>query len=185
MTTTAKLTLEAFLAMAEEKPYREFIDGEAVPKPMAGMTHMLLQRLFIRLFESLFPRERWRDFGQEWRCTFGPAGAERSFVPDFLYLHGAPNVARETIFAPPMLAVEILSPDQPISRLVDKITYYLMHGVLLVWLVDPFARTITVFTPDRPARTLRPGDVLEGGGVIPGFAVPVTDVFAELEFEAE
>lgn len=185
MTTTARLTLEEFLAMEEEKPYREFIDGEVVPKPMPGKTHMILQRLLIRLFESFFPRSRRYDFGQEWRCTFGPKGAQRSFVPDFLYLPGARTAFRETIFAPPQIAVEILSPGQSAGRLADKIMFYVANGVLLVWLIDPFERTIMVFMPGRSARTLHLDDTLDGDDVIPGFSVAVEDIFAELDDETD
>jgi Uma2 family endonuclease len=55
---------------------------------------------------------------------------------------------------------------------------YLQAGVCLVWLVDPDARTITVFRPDAAMNMLSAGDTLDGGDVLPGFAVPVVDFFA-------
>ena len=58
---------------------------------------------------------------------------------------------------------------------------YFRAGVRLVWMVDRFARTITTYTAVDQLRVLTEGDVLDGGAVLPGFAVPVRDVFAELD----
>jgi Uma2 family endonuclease len=63
----------------------------------------------------------------------------------------------------------------------DKIQFYLLYGVRLVWAVDPEARTITVFAPGREARTLATGDTLDGEDVLPGFTVAVDDIFAQLQ----
>ena len=74
-----------------------------------------------------------------------------------------------------------MSPGQSATRFADKIVFYLLYGVRLVWAIDPESRSITVFAPGREARTLSTGDTLDGEDVLPGFTVPVDDIFAQLQ----
>ena len=58
---------------------------------------------------------------------------------------------------------------------------YFRAGVRLVWVADPGARTVDVYTaPDQVTR-LTEADTLDGGGVLPGFTLPLRDWFAELD----
>ncbi len=68
--------------------------------------------------------------------------------------------------------------------LLDKIQFYLLKGVRLIWVLDPAAATIAVLTPGEEARTLRSGDSLDASDVLPGFSVPVADIFARLVLDA-
>jgi len=53
---------------------------------------------------------------------------------------------------------------------------YLAVGVV-VWLIDPVARTVEIYTPGHAVVTLNDGQTLSGGDVLPGFSVPVKDLF--------
>ena len=55
---------------------------------------------------------------------------------------------------------------------------WLDAGVRLVWVVDPPARTVTVYGPDQVPRVLREGDELDGGEVLPDFRLPLSAIFA-------
>ena len=63
-------------------------------------------------------------------------------------------------------------PDLPHMRL---------QAFFTVLLFQFLARTSLVFAPREEPRTLRRGDTLDGGEVLPGFAVPVDDIFAQLQ----
>jgi Uma2 family endonuclease len=78
----------------------------------------------------------------------------------------------------PDLAAEVIAPDDLASVMVDKTLTYLDAGVRLVWVVDPWQRIVTVYTPDGLARILREDDVLDGRDVLPGLALPVAELFA-------
>jgi Uma2 family endonuclease len=78
----------------------------------------------------------------------------------------------------PDLVAEVISPSQTLPQLQQKATVWLRHGVQVVWLVIPEARTIEVWRPDSDLRTLREGDVLGGEDVLPGLAIPVRTIFA-------
>jgi Uma2 family endonuclease len=50
--------------------------------------------------------------------------------------------------------------------------------VRLVWLIDPETLTVTVFRQDAAPKSIGEGDTLDGGDVLPGFSVPVAEIFA-------
>ncbi len=77
----------------------------------------------------------------------------------------------------PNLAVEVLSPGYTKREMAEKLDDYFGSGCELAWLVDPASKTIRVFTNPHSETTLRPGDILDGGTVLPGFTVEVGDVF--------
>jgi Uma2 family endonuclease len=81
----------------------------------------------------------------------------------------------------PDLAVEVLSPSNTVQEMDRKLRDYFAAGVRLVWYVDPVARTIQVFTAVDQVALLREDDTLTGDPVVPGFALPLRNLFAELE----
>ena len=79
----------------------------------------------------------------------------------------------------PDLAVEVLSKGNTRAEMARKLREYFEAGTRLVWMVDPKARTVRVHTgpTTRQSTVLKLGDTLDGGDVLPGFAVPVADLF--------
>jgi Uma2 family endonuclease len=103
-------------------------------------------------------------------------------MPDVAFVRAdrlPPETVRER-FMPlaPDFAVEVLSPSNRIGEIRKKIALYQRAGVPLVWLVDPRARAVTVYAAGQEPRTLRAGETLDGGDVVPGFHLPVADIFA-------
>jgi Uma2 family endonuclease len=89
-------------------------------------------------------------------------------LPDSLW-RGAPD-----------LAVEVLSPDDRQADVAAKVRQYLSHGVTLVWVIDPSARTVTVHRPATPPEILTGDSMLDGGNVLAGFEVPTGRLFSEI-----
>lgn len=79
----------------------------------------------------------------------------------------------------PDLCIEIKSPANSIVSLREKAQYYLANGGRAVWLVYPAQRIIEVYTADE-VQLLTEADTLTGGEVLPGFSLPVAEVFADL-----
>lgn len=77
----------------------------------------------------------------------------------------------------PDVAVEVVSPSNSLAEMHDKVLTYLEAGVRMVLVLEPTRRTVTVHTPDRRSHTLLPDETLDGGDVLPGFAVLVADLF--------
>src|SRR5215212_10088784 len=177
MATTAKLTLEEFLALPETKPASELIDGEAVQKPMPTWAHGIIQRLISYVLTAYLRARPIGEAGSENRCILGSAGAERPYVPDFIFVRGDRfRPADRYFYGAPDLAVEILSPDDRMVNVMDKLRFYLAHGVRLVWLIDPDRRTVAVMMPPDVTRILTEEETLDGGDVLPGFACMVREI---------
>jgi Uma2 family endonuclease len=79
---------------------------------------------------------------------------------------------------PPDLAVEVISPTDKRADIAQKQRLYEQAGVPLVWWVDPEARTVSVHRPGQPPEMLDESMVLDGGDVLPGFTLPVAQIFA-------
>jgi Uma2 family endonuclease len=80
----------------------------------------------------------------------------------------------------PDLAVEILSPGNTKGEMARKLKEYFLAGTRLVWYVDPDARSVTVYTSPDEFKTLTEGDTLNGGEVLPGFSVPLKQLFVRV-----
>jgi Uma2 family endonuclease len=78
---------------------------------------------------------------------------------------------------PPILAVEVSSPNDRPGRMNAKIQEYLTNGVKLVWQVDYEEQNVTVYRPDKMMEIVRADGELTGGGELPGLAIKVADIF--------
>ena len=77
----------------------------------------------------------------------------------------------------PTLAIEVISPNDRYTEVNEKVADYLAAGTRMVVVVNPRNRTVNVHTPDNTI-TLTMGDTLDGGDVVPGWQMPVADIFS-------
>ncbi|MDX2139197.1 MAG: Uma2 family endonuclease [Chloroflexota bacterium] len=162
----------------------ELVQGVLLTMPPASTKHSMLSQ-FVAFLIQLHDR----DHQLGGRVTGEQGGYLLSSNPDTVR---APDVGyickvrlglhREGPYFPaaPDLAVEIVSGESA-SELQEKIDEYFAHGARLVWAFFPKTRTIHVYTSATNIHILKAGDTLNGGGVLPGFSVPVSDIFAVLE----
>lgn len=78
------------------------------------------------------------------------------------------------------LAVEILSESNTRAEMASKRREYFGSGTLLVWEINPVSESVAVYqAPDDPDayRTLTRADTLDGGTVLPGFTLPLHELF--------
>jgi Uma2 family endonuclease len=107
-----------------------------------------------------------------------PGDEHNDRLPDVSYYADAskPLIERGPTPYMPDLAVEVKSPDDTLPEMREKAAYYLAHGSRLVWLVYTEKRLVIVLTADTED-ILSEADTLDGGDVIPGFKLPVRDIF--------
>jgi Uma2 family endonuclease len=77
----------------------------------------------------------------------------------------------------PDLVVEVLSPTDRPGDIWRRVGEHLEAGARLVWVLDPNTTSAAVFPPDGWPILLGPDDVLDGGDVVPGFRLPLREVF--------
>jgi Uma2 family endonuclease len=78
----------------------------------------------------------------------------------------------------PDLAIEVVSPHDRYSEVKAKVREYLAAGTAMVIVVDPDDRTVAVYRPERAPLELADVDVIDGEDVVPGWKLPVRDIFA-------
>jgi Uma2 family endonuclease len=79
---------------------------------------------------------------------------------------------------PPRLVVEVLSPNDKMTRVHTRIGQFFKRGVEMVWVLDPEVRCVTVFLPDSYPTVHDENEELSGGAVLPDFRCRVSEFFA-------
>jgi Uma2 family endonuclease len=160
----------------------ELVDGVLVEKVMGYPEACLTTDLIFVL--RLYLREN--DLGY----VVAPDGPTRLFaglvrMPDLAFVSWDKVPTKEYPSTPianvvPNLAVEVLSEGNTRGEMERKRKEYFLAGVELLWVVDPAKRTVDIYTAPDVATTLREQDTLDGGTVLPGFALPLKQLFARL-----
>jgi Uma2 family endonuclease len=126
------------------RPDCDYVDGVLVERNVGEIDHQMAQQELV-----FFLRERRKLWGifpvQELRVQVSPT---RYRVPDVLVvLGGRPD--EQVLTNPPFLCVEILSPEDRVSRMWDRIGDYLRFGVRYVWVIDPYRQKAWIHTADE------------------------------------
>jgi Uma2 family endonuclease len=80
----------------------------------------------------------------------------------------------------PDLGVEVLSESNTRAEIQQKLTEYFESGTRLVWIIDPPTRSVAVYqaATEEPVRVIHEHEDVEGGSVLPGFTLAVSQLFA-------
>jgi Uma2 family endonuclease len=98
-------------------------------------------------------------------------------APDFAYKR-TPTSNEYPDPEPPLWVVEIISPTDKPSDIRKKRQIYRQAGILY-WEMYPDVRGVDVYPPGQPMREVGIDDTLDGGDVLPGFTLPVRELFAQ------
>ena len=177
------MTLEEFLALPEEKPYLEFVNGEVQAKPMPNINHGLTVAQLVLLLGTYLRESREGRVVTEVRYATMTAVDQRVFLPDINVIPAAelPGMPRTgPVRTHPAFAIEVLSPEHRPGRIADRVQFYMRNGTRLLWIVDPEDESITVFRQDTDSHTYVPGDIIDAVPVLSAFALDVAALFAAL-----
>jgi Uma2 family endonuclease len=181
MVATRRVTIEEFASLPLQGRW-ELIDGEPVEmSPSADESSSIGATIIGFLIPFVRPRRLGRVYGADGGFVLFPDRATVR-VPDVAFVRAerAPQGRARKSFPrlAPDLVVEVLSPSDSTSEVVAKLEMYQEAGVPLIWLVDPDKMTVTVIEAGSPTTVLGRDDILDGGNVLPGFSVPVAELFA-------
>ena len=169
------MTPEEYLALPEEKPYLEYIDGVVLQKPMPNEDHgELAGELILHL--KLWMKTHKGRLGPEVRARLGDLPNFR--LPDVSYWK--PGIVRGNE-APPTLAVEFRSKDQTLAELRRKCEFLRSSGVEACWLIDPVSRKAEIFEGKRNSVAI---ETLKAD-CLPSFELELADLFAVLDDTGE
>lgn len=80
----------------------------------------------------------------------------------------------------PDLAAEVVSPNDLAEEIIQKLLEYFQAGVRLVWVVYPQQQLVYVHESPTQVRGLTRQDELDGGAVLPGFRLPLANLFTDV-----
>jgi len=188
-TATKLMTLEEFLALPDDGVERWLIRGELREKRDTDMTrrnrpHSITEgRVTILLGTWLKSQRTPRG-----EVVCGEAGFILRTDPETITAGvdvavitavQADAVTPDTtmIEGPPTLIAEVLSPNDTQEEVTERVAEYLDCGVPVVWILNPYFRTVTVHRPGVSAQALDSHGTITGGPELPGFSCPVADFF--------
>ena len=178
-------TDEEFMALPDDGNRYEVVNGELVTVGSAGAKHGYYVSL-IHILLGAYVRSQKLGFTFDSDTSFKmKSGNRRS--PDCSFfskerLRSLGGIPKGYIEGAPDLAIEVLSEANTVGEIHDKIVEYFENGSRLVWVIHPEEKYVLVYRQPEPAALKRPGDILEGEEVIPGFALDLSEFFAEPEF---
>ena len=167
--TVVAVPLEEYLTTSYE-PDCEWVDGELEERAMPDDDHSALQVFFIAYFVAMR-----LELGVRVRAELRVKVAPRRYrIPD-VALISVVGLRQAIPDKPPMLCIEILSPEDRMSGMQAKLADYVAMGVEAIWIVDPKRRTL--FRAD--ADGVHPVEMLTLAGT--GVRLTGAEIFAELD----
>ena len=183
------MTAEEFLALPDDGVERWLIRGELREKrdsdmTMRNMPHSITEarvtgHLFMWLLQQPTPRDK---------IVCGEAGFLLRKKPDsvsagvdvaVITAAQADKRSRDTtlVEGPAVLIAEVQSPHDTTEEIAERVEEYLDCGVQIVWVINPYSRTVIVHRRGDEPLALDTRDTLSGFAELPGFSCPVAALF--------
>ena len=176
-------TAEELLRLPRGRARHELVRGELRTMPLFEMPEA---RAISQLLHSL------RSYACEHRLgsVLPSVGFQLETNPDTVRGPAVAFITRERVSAlghtpgywpeAPTLAVEVYAPGDVYSQVADRVADYLEHGTGVVWVLDARRRVVAVHRPGQPVRMLTGDDVLDGEDVVPGWTLPLRELFHDI-----
>ena len=166
----------------EREGFFEFIDGRYVEKPSPGASASELTLLLMfRLMGHVLANRLGHCYGAKTVYQIFPDDPKRSRIPDGSFIRAGrlpkEKSPRGELSIAPDLAIEVVSPNDFVENLHERINDLLGAGVRLLWVVVPGTREIYVHRGDRTVTRLSTDDELTGEDVVPGFSCRIGELF--------
>lgn len=173
-----RATIEDLRQTPEDGQKYELVDGEIQVSP-TGMRH---SKVGTRIGYLLLQASDETNAGEVYAADVGiipPNGNLRSPDVSFIRTERLPEGETPEDFGKviPDLVVEVLSPNDRMRQVADKIGEFLDCGVGLIWLVDPESRSVTVYRSLSNTEHLEADQTITADTILPGFSAKVSEFF--------
>ena len=180
-TTDQLVTAEELLRMPDDGYRYELVRGELRKMAPAGHLH---GRIAINVTTPLDRHVRAHTLGTVYAAE---TGFKLASNPDIVRAPDLAFIRRERVEAvgdvegywpgAPDLAVEVISPSDTYAEVQEKVFDWIEAGTQMVILVMPRKRAVTVYRSLTDIVMLTEHDTLDGGDVVPGWKIPVRELF--------
>ncbi len=181
-TRAQRMTAEELLELPDDGFRYELVRGELRKMSPAGSEHGMIA---AEILGSLYQHIKAHDLGRVFAAETGFKIAEN---PDTVRAPDVAFVSRERVaeigrsdgYFPgaPDLAAEVISPNDSYADVQEKVAEWLRAGARMVLVVDTRKRAVMVYRSLQAFAILSESDAIEGDDVVPGWTLPVADLFA-------
>jgi Uma2 family endonuclease len=181
-TEATKIWTDAeLLALPKDGHKYELVNGELVMSPARFFKHgRIVTRLIVRLATYVDQNKAGETFEGQSGCRMKSGNLR---CPDISFLTRKrleaiePAQQEDFLNGSPDYVVEVLSPSDTVKDIAEKMAEYFDNDTKLGWVVNPSDRTVLVYHGPTPDKLLRSGDTLDGEAMVPGFSMPVDELF--------
>jgi Uma2 family endonuclease len=180
-TTLPPVTAEQLWDAPHDGLRRELVRGEIIAMNPSGAEH---GQIVVEITWRIAQHVREKNLGVVFGAETGFALARHPDTvraPDVAFVRKSRiaeiGVPKQFFPGAPDLAVEVVSPSERPGDIDSKVSDWLAHGTLSVWLVNPQRRVVAIYRPGASAVLLGEGDVLEEPDLLPGFKVAVKQIW--------
>jgi Uma2 family endonuclease len=180
-TITKPVTADELLMMPDDGYRYELVKGELIRMAPAGDEHGVVT---MHLAGPLYGHVKRNNLGRVYAAETGfklESDPDTVRAPDIAFISAGRLLNAQQVkgYRPgaPDLVVETLSPSDTIRIIEGKVQQWLEAGALLVWVVSPKLRAVTVYRSLTDVIVLTEKDTLDGADVVPGFQIAVADLF--------
>jgi len=180
--TGQKITAEELLQMPDDGFRYELVKGELRKMAPAGSEHGILA---MRVGGPLWLHVKTHQLGEVLSADPGfrlATNPDTVRAPDvaFVSQHRVEEIGSVGGYWPgaPDLTVEVISPNDTYTEVEEKVFAWLDAGTRMVMVVNPRQQTVTIYRSRTDIAVLTEEDELDGQDVVPGWTLPIKDLFA-------
>lgn len=183
MSIVAELPLQTNdLSYSEDAEHYEIVDGLRVElPPMSVDASIVASDLCVFLWQYGMANNLGKAYTEVLFRLPLPVDRNRrpdvAFVPFDRWPKNRPGPTANAWEVLPDLMVEVISPSDYMDDVLDKLEEYFDAGVRLVWIVVPQKQVVYVYESPKQIKVLSREDELDGGIVLPGFRLPLQELF--------
>jgi len=181
MSTTSPLFTAKQLEANPPEGRWELVKGELKEMSPAGGAHgWIVGNLTVVVGGYIRQKKLGRIFGAETGFLI-EQNPDTVRAPDFAFVSSAATTRPHHGFisGAPDLAAEVISPNDTSTVVSAKSEQWLRAGCKVVWLIDPARETAAVCTLEDGAYVMRSVEVLSDANLLPGFELPVNELFQQ------
>jgi Uma2 family endonuclease len=184
---TRTYTIEEFMELPDDGKRYELIEGELKEiggdgeDKMAGPSykHGIITSRLMRALGNFLETQGQSPYLALTNMAF-ELDKKTAPIPDVAYISPDRAIGVDLSKAfpgPPDLAIEVMSPTDKWSEVIDKVRLYQRYATRLVWIIDPFDQSVFVYSLGQARRSLLINEELSGENILPGFKLPVSFLF--------
>jgi Uma2 family endonuclease len=154
------------------RPDCDYVDGELQERNVGERPHSLIQFIIAQIFNV---------HRRDWGVIAAPelrvhVGRDRYRIPDVCVLRRS-DPADAVVQKAPLLCIEILSPEDRMSRVLERFADYAQMGAEHLWLIDPISRHAWTVSADGSQQRVHEAFAIEGTPI----RIDLAEVFSELD----